>query len=98
MGSCKKEENLGNPGLMSEEQESIFNLLLMTAGSVMGGAFIIKSLIKEKNPIWGLIGWFGVSGAWFGALRGIAGILHHFAINQPKAQQREETDNRQFTT
>lgn len=43
----------------------------------MGMAFIAKSLFKEKDPIWSLVGWFGMTGAWFATLRGVSGILYH---------------------
>ena len=67
-----------NPEVLSPVQESIFNSLLLTGTSLMAGIYLIRVLPREKNAGWQLLGWFGLTGAWFGTLKGITSILYHF--------------------
>ena len=77
---------LGYPETMNAKQESIFNSLLLTAGSIFAGVFIIKAIQHEKNYGWQLVGWFGLTGSYFGAIKGITNIIYHFS-EQSQAQK-----------
>lgn len=72
---------IGNPepNTMSAKQQSIFNSVLVVAASSLAIAYLLKNLPKEKSPVWGVVGWFALGGAWYGGLNGVSGILHHFS-------------------
>jgi len=67
------------PGLMSPDQESIFNNVLLLTTSLMTMGFLLHAVPKEKNDTWQVFGWFGITGAFYGSIRGAAGILYHFS-------------------
>lgn len=73
------DKSLGNPGVLNGKQESIFQNVLLTASSLLAGVFILKALKNEKSRGWQAAAWFGLSGSWIGALKGISGILYHFS-------------------
>lgn len=70
---------LDNPGVKSPSEESVFNSTLLLVTSLMAGIYLARALPREKHPSWQIMGWFGLSGSFYGAINGVSGILHHFA-------------------
>jgi len=77
-------QGLSNPQVLSPVRQSIFNSLLITATSIVSGVYLMRTLPKEKDRVWQVLGWFGVTGAWYGMITGVSGIVYHFVPDSKK--------------
>lgn len=74
----------GPPNVADNDGESMFNSVVIIGSSALGIAYLLKNLPKEKNHLWGVVGWMALGGMWYGGLKGISGVLYHFSHEQKK--------------
>lgn len=67
------------PNIPNQKELSLFNSVMIVGSSALAIAYLLKSLPKEKNYIWGAVGWMALGGAWYGGLKGVSGIIYYYS-------------------